>query len=74
MVGPSKDLSGEERGGDTGTNTSHLSIRDWKTEQLFCFEDCKLTVPELRDEIQGLKDEKYYLQASYGSNETVSKL
>ena len=56
------------------TNTSHLSIRDWKTEQLFCFEDCKLTVPELRDEIQGLKDEKYYLQASYDSNETVSKL
>ena len=31
---------------------------------VFSLQDCKLTVPELRDEIQALKDEKCYLQVS----------
>ena len=31
-------------------------------------QDCKLTVPELRDEIQALKDEKCYLQVCVTSS------
>merc|ERR1712083_531158 len=45
--------------GDSGVEN------DWWGLLKTC-QDCKLTVPELRDEIQTLKDEKYYLQAQKG--------
>jgi len=45
--------------GDSGVE------RDWWGLYKTC-QDCKLTVPELREEIQALKDEKCYLQAQKG--------
>ena len=37
-------------------------------DKIFSLQDCKVTVPELRDEIQALKDEKTYLQAWHHSS------